>query len=236
MRRALPILFLLLPLSFLPWPVRAQQLALQAPSTAPETIMPATIMDVAPTTLDLTADRPGLFYVTNHGTGAVTVQIQAMDWRQEDGRDVLSPSAALLASPPMIRIQPGARQSVRVLARGPAGGERAFRLLVSQLPDAAQDGDGVHVLLQFSVPVFAGHDRHMAPDLKWSVRDGILIAANAANQTAKLEGLAVNGVPRASLAYLLPGASRDFGAVTGPVRVTVHEGRSDRDLSADVRP
>ena len=145
MRRALP--FLLFVLAAAP-PARAQ-------TPAP----PQTVLDVAPTTLDLQPDRAGLFFVTNHGARPITVQIEAMDWRQQDtgGPGRLTPSTVLLTSPPMARIAPGGRQSVRVLARGPAQRERAFRLLVSQLPDAADDGDGVHVLLQFSVPVFVGH-------------------------------------------------------------------------------
>ena len=68
---------------------------------------PGTIMDVAPTTLDLTPGAAGLFFVTNHGARAVTVQIEAMDWHQDQNRDLLSPSARFFASPPWCASKPG---------------------------------------------------------------------------------------------------------------------------------
>jgi fimbrial chaperone protein len=212
------------------------QLATMPAAAMPAATMPATTMDVAPTTLDLKAGVPGLFYVTNHGERSVTVQIQAMDWRQREGRDMLSPSRTLLVSPPMVRIAPGARQSVRVMAKGVAGHARAFRLLVSQLPDVRHADDGVQVLLQFSVPVFVDHNSKMPPKLRWTVVDGRLRVINIGGQAVKLEGLAVNGIARDGLFYLLPDATRDLGAVTSPVHVSVRDGRTGRDLAADVLP
>ncbi len=207
---------------------------LQAVAEAPA---PVTTMDVAPTTLELKPNVPGLFFVANHGARAVTVQIEAMDWRQEQGRDVLAPSREFLTSPPMARIAPGVRQSVRVMARPGAGGEHAYRLLVSELPDVGDAATGVRVLLQFSVPVFVGHDPGVAPQLAWRLQGGGLSATNRGPQTVKLEGLQVGGTPwRDSLVYLLPGVSRDFGAAAGPVRVRAHDGRSGSDLAADVVP
>ena len=209
---------------------QGQQLA----SAVPDSPGPVTTLDVAPTTLDLKPGVAGLFYVTNHGAHAVTVQIEAMDWQQGDGRDRLAPSRLLLTSPPMARIAPGGRQSVRVLARVDAGHEHAFRLLVSQLPDAAGESDGVHVLLQFSVPVFAGHDFTAQPRLRWLERDGALIAVNDGSQTVKLEALRVNGDFRGGLTYLLPGAARNLGTATPGAQIAVHEGRTNRDLSGTV--
>ena len=96
MRRALP--FLLFVLAAAP-PARAQ-------TPAP----PQTVLDVAPTTLELEPDRAGLFFVTNHGVHPVTVQIEAMDWHQRNtgagAPDRLTPSTTLLTSPPMARIAP----------------------------------------------------------------------------------------------------------------------------------
>ena len=193
---------------------------------------PATTLDVAPTTLMLKPGAAGLFYVTNHGARPVTVQIEAMDWHQAGGRDLLAPSDHLLASPPMATIAPGGRQSVRVLARTPD--IHAFRLLVSQLPGPADDGDGVHVLLQFSVPVFVGRDEKAAPDVVWVLQGGELVAANTGAQAVKLEGLTVNGVLRGGLFYLLPGAARALGPAHVGAKVTAHESLSGRDLAATV--
>jgi fimbrial chaperone protein len=112
-------------------------LILAAPAFA-DTPAGTSSFDVSPTTLELKSGQAGLFYVTNHGVRPVTIQIEALDWRQNDGADVLAPSETLLTSPPLAHISPGVRQSVRVLAR-PAGdrSESTYRLRVSELPDTA---------------------------------------------------------------------------------------------------
>jgi fimbrial chaperone protein len=196
---------------------------------------PSTILDVAPTTLDLKPGAAGLFFITNHGARDVTVQIEAADWRQENGRDITAPSQDLLASPPLAHIAPGARQSVRVMARPSGDGEHAYRLLVSELPDADTEGGGVHVLLQFSVPVFVRHNPHAPPQLSWSLRDGRLIAANTGAQTVKLDSVTLDGSLRPGLVYLLPGAARDIGPA-GQGHVRVHDERSGTDIAADIAP
>jgi fimbrial chaperone protein len=211
--------------------------AAQAPSTAvPAGEMPSTSMDIAPTLVQLKPGAAGLFYVTNHGAAPLTVEIQAMDWAQRDGRDVLSPSAAFFTSPPVVTIAPGARQSVRLLASKPG----AYRLLVSELPDPAADAGRVKVLLQFSVPVFAGE--LAAPALVFSVRrDGEAVVLSALNHglaPVKLSGPKLGGVvlDRGPV-YLLPGTRRDF-TVTGAasLHLTAHDALSGRDFDTDVAP
>jgi P pilus assembly chaperone PapD len=121
------------------------------------------------------------------------------------------------------------------MARPAGDNERAYRLLVSELPDAEAEGEGVHVLLQFSVPVFVHHDPHAVPHLSWSVRRGRLVAANTGAQTIKLDSVILDGTPRPGLIYLLPGASRDIGPA-GQGHVRVHDERSGTDIAADVAP
>lgn len=209
--------------------------ALPVMANEASTTLPSTTLDVAPTTLELKPGAAGLFFITNHGARPVTVQIEAADWRQENGRDITAPSQELLASPPLAHIAPGARQSVRVMARPPGDNEHAYRLLVSELPDAEAEGAGVHVLLQFSVPVFVRHDPRVAPRLSWSSAQGRLIAANTGAQTVKLDSVILDGTPRPGLIYLLPGASRDIGPA-GQGHVRVHDERSGTDIAADIAP
>jgi fimbrial chaperone protein len=202
---------------------------------------PSTAMDIAPTLVQLKPGAAGLFYVTNHGAAPLTVELQAMDWAQQGGRDVLSPSAVFFTSPPVVTIVPGARQSVRLLA-SKAG---AYRLLVSELPDPAADAGRVKVLLQFSVPIFAGE--LPAPALAFSARrDGDAVILSAVNHGAapvKLSGPKLGGVvlDRGPV-YLLPGTRRDFtvrntslgGAAS--LHLTAHDALSGRDFDTDVAP
>src|SRR6185437_10402351 len=153
---------------------------------------PSTSMDVAPTLVRLAPGKAGLFYVTNHGAAPLTVEMRAMDWRQDASRDVLSPSSVFFTSPPVVTIAPGARQSVRLLAEKPG----AYRLLVSELPDPAADPGRVKVLLQFSVPVFAGDLG--TPLVSFSAsRNGAALVLSAVNRglaPVKLSGPTLGGV------------------------------------------
>ena len=196
-------------------------------------------LDVAPTTLDLTAGQPGLFYITNHGDHDVTVQLQPMDWSQSPQGEATTPSQRLMVSPQFATIAAGKRQSVRVLAREGGEGEVPYRLLVSQLPDQANPANGVQVLLQFSVPVFVGH-ADAKPALDWHVvaKDGkpVLEARNTGNQTVKLSRIAVNGtaLPGSGLHYVLPGSSTLFEGAGVSGTVTAHDERSGADVRADI--
>jgi len=198
----------------------------------------ATLFDVAPTTLDLKAGEAGLFFITNHGTKPVTIQIEALDWRQADGADQLSPSKSFFTSPPLARVAPGARQSIRVLARPAGGGEAAYRLRVSELPDPDAKGSGVQVLMQFLMPVFVDH-RDAPPQLAWAAREEngkrVVTARNMGPEAVKLDSLALNGAATpAGLIYILPGASRSFSAPSGATHVSGHDARSGRAVTTDL--
>jgi fimbrial chaperone protein len=197
---------------------------------------PATVMDVAPTLLRLPPGGTGLFYVSNRGTAPLAVEIRPMDWSQRDGLDVLTPSATLFTSPPVVTIAPGARQSVRLMARR-AGN---YRLLVSELPDPNADPGQVKVMLQFSVPVFVGMDG--APSLAWRAqREGETLRLSVANTgpaPVKLSAPLLGGVKLADgPIYVLAGTRRDFtvkGATS--LRLTARDMLSGRVLDTDVAP
>jgi fimbrial chaperone protein len=199
----------------------------------------ATLFNVAPTTLDLKAGEAGLFYIANQSDKPVTVQIEALDWHQADGSDRLSASRNIFTSPPLAHIPPGARQTIRVLARAAGdGGEGAYRLRISELPGGAAGGNGIQVLMQFLVPVFVDH-RDTAPQLAWAAREDhgqrMLTARNLGRQAVKLDDLALNGAAMpGGLVYILPGASHSFPAAGGPVHVSGHDARSGRSVDTDL--
>lgn len=200
-------------------------------------------LDVAPTALALAPGKAGLFYITNHGARDVTVQIEATDWTQPDGRDVLVPSQSLFVSPPLAHIAGGARQSVRVMARPAAAPEGDYRLVVSQLPDAGSDPGAVTVLLQFKVPVFVRAAARAGPRLAFSAarRDGMLAvsARNLGDAAVKLTGLTLDGAPLPEgLVYILPGARHDFApmAAPGAARLVGTDALSGQPVAADLVP
>jgi fimbrial chaperone protein len=215
-------------------------LALPARAEAPATVMPTTVMDVAPTLLRLQPGGAGLFYVSNRGAAPLAVELRPMDWAQRGGLDQLSASSTLFISPPVVTIAPGARQSVRLLAKR-AG---SYRLLVSELPDPNADPGQVKVMLQFSVPVFVGVAG--APSLSWGARqDGgalHLSVANTGPVPVKLAAPMLGGVKLGDgPLYVLAGARRDFtlaraAAPGGALRLTARDMLSGRVLDTDVVP
>ena len=184
--------------------------------------------EVAPTTIELSPrTRTAVVRITNRGDHAVTIQAQPFDWRQSGGKDMLTPSTALVVSPATARLGPGGRQVVRLSERGssPEGPEQAHRLLVRELTSADAVAAGqVRVLLQFSLPVFRPSRIPGAAKLSWDARVSgdklILTAANASPSHAKLANLAVigDGGGRAEvvpIAYMLPGSSRSWRVPAG---------------------
>ncbi len=151
-------------------------------------------LEVAPTTIELAPGATkGVLYVTNRDTQPIVAQVEAFDWRG----DTLTRSDALMVSPPMARLMPGERQTVR-LALPAAGGadERSYRLIVSELPDPqAKPSNGVRVLLRLSIPVFAEAGSGTRAALAWSARaaaDGIVLTVrNDGARRAKLDALSL---------------------------------------------
>ena len=93
--------------------------------------------------------------ITNKGTAETAIQIRAYDWAIKDGEDQLAPATALLVSPPLATIAPGASQIIRlVLRQTPAAQEVTYRILVDQIPPASSAGT-VRIVVRLSLPVFA---------------------------------------------------------------------------------
>ena len=179
-------------------------------------------LQVAPISLTLDARRgaDGL-WLSNTGDATLNAQVRVFHWTQANGTDELAASRGLAVSPPMLKLEPGARQLVRVIRTGaaPAGHEDAFRLLVDEVPDAASQADGLNFVLRYSIPVFvaSGPAVQSPPQLVWSLRDGAAMAlevANTGSTHAQLASLAFTGGDGASipisdglLGYVLPGAT-----------------------------
>jgi fimbrial chaperone protein len=203
-------------------------------------------IEIAPTTLDLQPGKAGLFYIANNGARAVTLQLQPMDWTQNGNANALAQSGTLIASPPFLRIAPGERQIVRVLADGVQQPEADYRLVVSELPDSTDAGSAVNVLLQFSIPVFVA-STHAQADARWSAvaRGGRLALSLHNNGGAALkitsislarDGQALATVP-CGLTYILPGAQHVWEvplADAASLRISARDERSGVPLDADI--
>ena len=116
---------------------RRAALALPALLLVPARSAKAATLEIAPVVVDLPPGRPAaVLTITNTGTAPSRLQLRAFVWEQENGRDELRPTDALITSPPQFVLGPREAQVARVALRhAPAGrAESAFRLLLDELP------------------------------------------------------------------------------------------------------
>jgi fimbrial chaperone protein len=200
-------------------------------------------LEVAPTKLVVDGKGATTLTLANRGTDPIIVQIEGFSWEQMNGQDVLKPSNDVLVSPPMARIAPGGKQTVRVMVKpgGDAGKERTYRILASELPDPVNtDPRTIRVLLQFNIPVFAGKPAKAAPQVAWDASagaDGIALSARnlgaAHVKFTKLELVAASGkrmpVKSKGVPYVLAGATRNWtiGGAFGAGEKLIVEARAD---------
>ncbi len=169
--------------------------------------------------------------VRNGRARAVAFEVDVYDWRQENGRDVLTPSRDLMVSPGVFEIEAQAEQVVRlgVLAAN-AQGERAFRILLRELPTQRQNGATLGFMLELSLPVFiAPIDARGALEARAEARPtgAALVLTNAGRTHVRIAG--VESAETGAIAaprYLLAGSSVEVALPAGA--------RTLRLLSADI--
>lgn len=117
----------------------------------------AASLQVSPISLEFAPDQQAqALWLSNSGEVPIQAQVRIVAWTQRDGRESLDPSTDLAASPPILQIEPGQRQLVRIVRPVVAapGREMSYRLIIDELPGPSGGGSGLNFLLQYSVPVF----------------------------------------------------------------------------------
>jgi len=151
-------------------------------------------LQVSPVSLDLTPPQnaDGL-WLSNTGDGVVHAQVRVYHWTQEGGQEKLTPSRGLVISPPMLHLNAGDKQLIRVIRTGapPSGVEDTYRVTIDELPIEGKEQKGLQFVLHYSVPIFvepAG--AAVAPQLHWILqRDGgheVLEIANTGTGHAQI--------------------------------------------------
>ena len=186
-------------------------------------------LQVSPISLSLQSSRnaDGL-WLSNTGNDIVHAQVRVYQWTQQDGAERLTPSQALVISPPMLQLAVGDRQLIRVIRVGPppvgAGAvEMAYRVSIDELPVDTHDRKGLQFVLHYSVPIFvepAGVAK-VAPQLTWSIQPqgdhAVLQVANSGTGHAQLADVSyVDGaghrmeISGGLLGYVLPGSQMQW--------------------------
>jgi fimbrial chaperone protein len=195
--------------------------------------------------------------VRNSGAEPSVVQLQIVTWSQQDGKDVLVPSRALLATPPIFTVPAGGSQTVRVglRQRTDANIEGSYRLILQEVPPPPKpEFRGLQVALRLSVPVFVAPAAAPTTTLAWqanvtttpdshALRIASLNTGNAHVQVLGFKlfsgGVELPLASPAESAYLLPGQRREWNLrltsappAGGDIRI---EARTDAgDMQASV--
>ncbi|WP_313204634.1 molecular chaperone [Stenotrophomonas sp.] len=116
----------------------------------------AASLQVSPTQFELRPQQNAeALWISNSGTETVQVQVRVFQWQQADGRDQLTPTGALLASPPMQALAAGQRQLIRLVRAdetAPAT-QQAYRVIVDEIPAYDPTRQGMQFVLRYSIPV-----------------------------------------------------------------------------------
>lgn len=191
-------------------------------------VLPASAakISISSVRVDLTKQKPtALLTLTNKGDSKAIMQIDPVSWRQVKGESLYTPTEELLAVPALFELQPGASQLIRVgLRKVPeCNKERAYRLYLSELPDASASlPESVHVTLKIGIPVFVHSATPEVSALHWSgscVKKGELHleASNSGNAHIRILDLTLKSpeskkqFAKSDLAdYILAGTSRSW--------------------------
>lgn len=108
----------------------------------------------------LAADRNATeLWIENQGNATTTMQVRIVRWRQEGGFERYQAQQDVVASPPILRVEKGQKQLVRLIRQTatPAGVEQAYRIIVDEIPQPANDKEpqiGLKLQMRYSIPLF----------------------------------------------------------------------------------
>lgn len=134
-------------------------------------------LTISPIRVDLPAGSTTVaLRVTNGNAQPTVMQATVFAWKQEAGETVLLPTRAVLATPPVFRLQPNTTQVVRIGLLGvrDASRETAYRLILAEVPKKTKSaGATLDMVWRFSIPVFvAPREGVPTADLQWRLQQG----------------------------------------------------------------
>jgi fimbrial chaperone protein len=188
----------------------------------------AASLRVSPVLLDVSAPSAATtLTLRNDHTHPIDVQIRVFRWSQANGKDVLEPTADVVASPPMAALAPDTEYVVRVVrvSKRPVTAEESYRLVVDELPDPALRRAGtVTFVLRYSIPVFFAAPSGAGASVAWTARRSgnvtVVSATNSGGKRVRISNLKLEGsagtvpVREGLVGYVLAGAS-----MTWPLRI-----------------
>ena len=150
-------------------------------------------------------DKASELWLENRGNATTLMQVRIFTWQQVNQREQYQTQQQVLASPPLVRIEPGQKQLVRLIKQVPpdAGKEMAYRVVLDEIPTPGTNQAGLTFQMRYSVPLFvygSGLTADSAkPNLSWRVENSEgkrwLLLTNNGNGHARLSNVTIGGRP-----------------------------------------
>ena len=186
---------------------------------------------VAPIRVDFGAGlRIGAVTVTSEDDHPLVFKNTPSLWTQNaDGGDLYTPTADLVVTPPLLRVETGEPRIVRIgTLRDPGDVERSYRVFLEEQAPANPEGGGatIAVVIKFGVPVFvAPRSERVAGSAEIVERKPARISVqvkNTGNVHFNVETITANGVALKDVSswYLLPGTTRRYDLTIPPEACT----------------
>lgn len=152
----------------------------------------AATLGVSPIRVELPADgSPGVVRVRNEAQAPTLVQVEAVAWR--DDVDAAPVAGEIIAVPPVFELEGGGEQVIRLALRRPLedGVERAYRLLITEVPQQVSAANALVFAVRLNLPVFAT-PKGAEPAPAWRVREAAggeaeLVLANRGSAHLRIE-------------------------------------------------
>ena len=112
-------------------------------------------------------------WLENKGQAPVQLQVRVFAWNQSEGESRHTAQTDVTGTPPMLQIEPGKRQFVRLTRTTDAvpARETAYRVIVDEIPpmpskdaaDPKREGAGIRFQMRYSIPLFVYGKGMVAP-------------------------------------------------------------------------
>lgn len=127
---------------------------------------------VSPVRVILTGDHPVVaMTVQNSEQEPTVIQLELVQWSQQDGIDIYLPTKDLLATQPIFTLPANGKQIIQIGLRKPQNpaNESTYRIFLQEIPGPSKpDFQGVRIALKFSVPIFIPANSAVSPKLRWA--------------------------------------------------------------------
>ncbi|WP_337023451.1 MULTISPECIES: molecular chaperone [Pantoea] len=187
-------------------------------------------------------DKASELWLENRGNATTMMQVRIFSWLQVGGQEQYQTQQQVVASPPMVRLEPGQKQLVRLIKQGApeAGREMSYRVVLDEIPTPRTPGEnqaGLTFQMRYSVPLFVygnGVTSDSAkPQLSWQQVDSggkrWLELTNRGNGHARLSNVTIGGrrLGNGLFGYVLANSSNRWpltSSVSGELSAEVNKG------------